>query len=132
MGERTALRREAMCPSCKRSVRVYQGKFIGHGPGKRGALLCDMSHGLPADEPAVDTEAAEVWRGLSDAQRRAMKRPGYWLGDHSYGRTLRVLERRGLIRALSWVFARQDWSAIVTDLGKRVAAYGRTQTDGAK
>lgn len=78
-------------------------------------------YGDDDSEPAVDTEAAEVWRRLSDAQRFELLQME---GVRASNTTDPALCRARLM-VLQCGAGELAGLFRITDLGKRVAAYGR-------
>lgn len=77
------------------------------------------------DGLVVDTVAAEVWRGLSEPMRVMLLAPA--IGAHGYVGT--TATRKALV-ARDLLTHPERWLVQYTDLGRRVAAYGRLLNRG--
>lgn len=98
-----------ICAICKVTIDTTREAYVGNG------ALAEFRHAVcERAAPPVDTEAAEVWRKLSMWHRMVLCDGAPLMTD-----TAARLEALGLIGA----------DNICTDLGKRVAAYGRAQAE---
>lgn len=108
-------------------------------------LLGSETPDTRSGEPAVDTEAAAVWRKLSPAQRAGLLQIEDGAGTYGItNATLKILASDQCRRAPLVIQGRCEpvdpasnggvpnrWvPAHVTDLGRRVATHGRGRKDG--